>query len=97
MGDIVMDFIKTPDEYNELRNDFSTKIDSFLDDYGKFLDSTSPDYWRGGIYQKIKKLKGDIYGYEPLTLKHLDADWVRDEVLSDEQKEIWDNTKKYNL
>jgi len=42
-------------------------------------------------------LKKYVDKVEPLTLKHLDIVIVRDEVLTDDEKEEWETTKKYNI
>lgn len=92
-----MNFVKTNKEYKELKDEFSKKIDSFLKDYLEFLNFTSPAYWRSSIYTKINNYKEEMKDFTPLTMKHLDNEKVRDEVLSDEDKELWNASKKYNI
>jgi hypothetical protein len=92
-----MKFVKSPKEYEKLKKGFSKKIDKFLKDYMDFLNYTSPDYWRSGIYSNIKKYKDQIESFQPLTMKELENEWNRDQVFNDEQKEYWNTLKKYNI
>lgn len=95
-----MRVIKTLAEYDQMKADFSNEIDSFLKKFDVFLKSTSPSYWRstGSVYTTIKNFKkDDLKTLKPLELKHLEVEWVRDEVLDDDEKEEWNDTKKYNL
>ena len=94
-----MKAIKTLREYNKMKKEFSNEIDSFLKKFSTFTKFTSPEHWRetSYTYNSLKKFKDKLKEYKPIQLKHLNAEWVRDEVLDDEDKEIWNNTKKYNI
>lgn len=94
-----MKVIKTLDEYEQMKKNFNNDIDSFLKKFDIFLNSTSPSYWRttGKLYTDMKNFKKEVNKFEPLNMKHLEIDWVRDEVLDDEDREEWNNIKKYNL
>ena len=49
-------------------------------------------------YDRVdENFKDKLNEFTPLTLKHLDQEWIRNAVLTDEEKELWDNAKKYNL
>lgn len=94
-----MRFVLTPEEFEEKKSEFKSTIDKFLSDYSDFIKVSSPSNWRGlgNAYSEVKKLKKYIDEIEPLTLKHLDSDVVRDGILTDEEKEEWEAMKKYNL
>jgi len=94
-----MAIVKTKAEYELMKKDILTKIDKFLLDYGDFTRKTAPKHWRGtsNVYQALNKAKKDIPEYDPLEMKHLEHDWVRDDVLTDEEKELYDATTKYNI
>jgi len=74
-------------------------IDTFIDSFDTFIRSTSPRYWRvtGTAYNDLKKLKDTIEECEPLTYKDLENAYLRDQVLTDEEKELYNNSNKYNL
>lgn len=94
-----MKALKTRQEYDLMKDKMSSEIDNFLSKFDVFIRSTSPDYWRttGTLYTTIKNFKDELKRLKPLTDKHLEQDWIRDEVLTDEEKELWNNSKKYNL
>ena len=94
-----MNFIKTKSEFEEMKKDFTQKIDSFLNDFNEFTRHLSPSYWRstGKVFSELKTLKYNMRVLEPIQMKHLEQDWVRDEVLNDEEKEEYNTIKKYNL
>ena len=91
--------VKTPEEFHQMKNDIKGKLRKFISEYDQFVKSVSPSNWRstGHHYQALKIFCDDIDNFEPVTTKHLDQEWVRDQVLTDEEKEMWNDAKKYNL
>lgn len=91
--------VKSQQEYNELKKDFKNDIDTFLKKFDDFVRYTSPSYWRttGHHYSDIINLKDKLDDLEPLTLKDLENIVVRREVLTPEENEFYEQTKKYNL
>jgi len=94
-----MSIVKTQEEYEEMKKDFTNKIDKFLLDFNEFSRKTSPKYWRsfGDAHVGLRNIKDRMKEYTPLKMKHLEVDFVRDDVLNDKEKEIYNQTKKYNL
>ena len=92
-----MKFVKTPEEYEKLKNNFSKKIDKFLKDYNDFLNYTSPYYWRSSLYGNIEEYKNTIQNFKPITMKELEDGMIRNQVFNDEQKEYWNTLNKYNI
>lgn len=90
--------IKTKDEFEEMKQDMLQKVDNFVKDWDEFTRYVSPKHWQGmGRNFKPTMLKDDIMRYEPATQKHLDNELFRDEVFTDEEKEEWNATQKYNI
>lgn len=94
-----MKFVLTPKEFQEKKEEFKSKIDKFTSDYHEFTRYVSPSNWRtvGGHQVEIDQLKHHVDKATPLKSKDLEQDWVRDQVLNDEEKEEWNAMKKYNL
>lgn len=94
-----MNFIKTQLEFDEMKKEFTRKIDSFLIDFNEFTRHVAPKYWRSGgiVYSELKKFKDHIQKFEPIQMKDLKQDWVRDEVMTDDERELWNTSKKYNV
>ena len=94
-----MNIIKTRTEYNKMKSVLIDKLSDFMVEYDKFVNSTSPSYWRstGHFYSEVEQLKNVISKCDPMTYKDLENDFVRSEVLTDEEKELYKNSKKYNL
>lgn len=94
-----MNFIKTQSEFDEMKKEFTQKIDSFLIDFNEFTRHLSSKYWRssGNIFSKLTQYKNRMKEFTPITMKELQHDWVRDEVLTDEEKELWNTSNKYNI
>ena len=94
-----MEVIKTRKEFEEMKKEFIEKIDSFIGDYDKFTKSVRPGYWSttGEYFAHLLSMKDMIPRLQPLELKDLESKFVRDEVLTDEEIDQWEQTKKYNL
>lgn len=94
-----MSIVKTKDEFELMKKDILSKIDKFVLDYTDFTMKVSPKNWRstGDLFMALNKAKEYIPEYEPLQMKDLEQYWVRDEVLTDEEKALYDATKKYNV
>lgn len=75
------------------------KLSDFMVSYDEFVMSTSPSNWRstGHFYSELNQLKSIISSCDPLTYKDLENEYVRNDVLTDEEKEIYNNKSKYNL
>jgi hypothetical protein len=97
-----MKYVKTPDEFDKLKQKMLKKLIRFIDDYEEFSKYTSPSSWRlsGHHFMELKNLKKDLIDTDrikSLTMKDLENEFVRDEIFTDEEKELWDATTKYNL
>lgn len=94
-----MKILKTRKEYDLMKDELSTEIDNFLSKFDVFLRSTSPNYWRttGTLYTNIKNFKDEIKNIKPLTIDELEQEWIRTQVLTEEEEEEWNTQKKYNL
>lgn len=94
------EFIKSPQEFKKMKNEVLNDIDKLLIDYESFIRQISPKYWRtsGTIFKNIHNMREDILRMsKQLTMKDLNDDFVRDEILTDEQKKLWNTLKQYNL
>jgi len=90
--------VKTKEEFELMKKEINQKVDSFTKDWDEFTRYVSPSYWRGmNTNFNPKKLKIDIERFEPATNKHLNIEEFRDEVMTDEEKDEWNTTQKYNL
>lgn len=91
--------VKTKAEFQLMKDDILDKLDKFIDDYDKFTRKVGSKYWRvsGAFAGELQNIKKEIPRFEPLTFKELQHDWIRDDILTDEEKEIYNNTKKYNI
>jgi len=94
-----MKAIKSKKEFKLMKDEISKKLDDFIESYDIFIKSVSPNYWRttGNNYRDLISIKKEISRFEPLKMSHLDSEIVRDEVLTDEEKELYITTKKYNI
>ena len=94
-----MGVIKTKKEFQLMKDEMIQKVDSFLKDFHDFTSSVSPNNWRtiGSYYQELKKFKEDIPFFEPISKKDLEQEWVRYEVMTEEEKEIYKTSKKMNI
>ena len=94
-----MKVVKTKTEFQLMKDELNQKLDDVIQSYDKFLKSISPSQWRGTgtHFRNLSDLRDDIKYFKPLTDKDLENEWVRDEVLTDEEKELYNNSKKYNL
>jgi len=83
MGDIKMNFIKTPEEYEKLKSDFSNKMLDRLDKYDNLSDLyTLYDFIKDDYYN-VKRINYDIGDFDTEKLDN----WIS----------IRRDTKKYNL
>ena len=91
--------LKSRQEFQEMKDNMSIEIDNLLKNYEEFTKSVSPDHWRttGFHFTNLKKLKNDIQRFEPLKDKDLEEEWIRDQVLTDEEKEFYKTINNYNL
>lgn len=96
---LVAKAIKSEKEFQQMKDEFAIKLDDFIRSYGEFTNSVSPQNWRvsGSYYAKLKDLKIVMQSFKPLEMKDLEYEYVRDEVLSDKEKELYNNSIKYNL
>ena len=92
-----MGYIYDIEEYNNLRKKILKELDSFLKNYDEFLRSTSTDSWRSSGYVELEKIRDKIKDMEHLDPDKLNTRWIRDQVLTPEQQEEWENSKKFNL
>jgi len=94
-----MKIILTPIEFKKHKEDFSKEIDKFLNKFDDFTRKISPSDWRIGskIYNDLKNYKKEIPNFKPLEDKHLEQDFIRQEILTPEELEFYNATKKYNL
>lgn len=92
--------IKTPAEFKKSKEEVLTKLMDFRDTYSEFIKTVKPSEWRrtGNHFAELKKMQLEIPIEEgPITIKDLENDFIRNQLLNDEEKELWDNAKKYNL
>lgn len=93
-----MSYIKSPDEFQKMKEDVIDKVDAFLDSYDKFTKQLSPSCWRSsGDYFSIQALKNDIDNFKQCTQKDVDNEYFRKEVMTEEEKEKYNREKKYNI
>lgn len=94
-----MSVVKSNKEFQRMKDNISKKLDNFIKSYDVFSRSVSPINWRtsGHYYSEVKKLKLNIQEFNPITNKELEQEWVRNAVMTDEEKELYNNSKKYNL
>jgi hypothetical protein len=94
-----MGIIKTRAEYDKMKIDILKKIDNFIYDYNEFTRKTNSKYWRvcGELSAELNNIKGEIPRFKPLNSKELSQSWIRDEILTDEEKIEYENIIKYNL
>ncbi len=94
-----MGIIKTKEEFLDAKKNILADFETYLNSYNKFTRIVSPSSWRSlgnnfnshNIKDSIKNAKG------PITMKDLESEFIRDEVLTDEEKEIYNQITKYNL
>lgn len=91
--------IKTEKEFNTMRSDIITKLDQFYIDYNNFVNSVSPSNYRltGHHFIELRNMRDDIQKFTRLNIKDLENDFIRDQVLTEEEKELYDDTKNFNL
>jgi hypothetical protein len=94
-----MSVVKSNKEFQRMKDNITKKLDNFIKSYDGFSRSVSPNNWRtsGSYYSKFIDLKHDIQNFQPITNKELEQEWVRDAIMTDEEKELYNNSKKYNL
>lgn len=94
-----MKYVKSKKEYDKLKNDMIDQIEDLMKNYEEFSKSTSSKYWRntGTHFTELRGMISDIEHFEPITMKDLDNEVIRDQVLTDEEKELYNATKNYNL
>ena len=92
-----MSIVKSKEEFEEMKKDMIQKTNNFLKDYYEFSRYVSSNFWRSSIYSEIEKFRDQIKDYTPITMKELEHEWIRNSVLTDEEKEIWNASKKYNV
>ena len=95
-----MSFVLTLKEFEEKQKEILNKLDSFIKSYDEFTKKVNSKYWRrtGAHYSELKQMISDIKEFEPLKMSELEKDeWVRDALFTDKEKELWDETKKFNL
>jgi len=94
-----MGVIKTKKQFELMKSEMIKKIDDFMKNFNDFSRSISPDDWRsvGKYHSELKKFKEDIPYYNPITKKDLEQEWVRYEVMTEEEKEIYKTSKKMNI
>ena len=82
-----------------MKSDMIQKVDDLMKNFSDFSRSISPNNWRtiGSYYQELKKFKEDIPFFEPITKKDLEQEWVRYEVMTDEEKEIYKKNLIYEI
>lgn len=94
-----MGVIKTKKQFELMKSEMIQKVDDLMKNFHEFTNSISPNNWRtiGSYYQELKNFKEDIPFFEPITKKDLKKDWVRYEIMTDEEKEIYKTSKKMNI
>lgn len=94
-----MGIVKTTKEFQKMKNDITKKLSSFIKSYNTFSRSISPHNWRtsGHFYTEFIKLRNDIKNFKPITNKDLENDFIRDQVLTPKERELYNNMNKYNL
>ena len=94
-----MGAVKSKKEFQKMKDSISKKLDNFIKSYDVFSSSVSPINWptSGHYYTELKKMKQNIQYLQPITNKDLEQEWVRDAIMTDEEKELYNNSKKYNL
>jgi len=96
---MLLKYIKTKEEFQVIKDEMDQKVVDFMKSYDTFTRLTSPKNWRtsGHHFSELRKLKDEIKEFEPLKLKDLDNEHVRDSIMTDEEKEIYKNSKKFNI
>lgn len=92
--------IKTPEEFKKSKEETIDKLKDFYDTYSEFCKFTKPSEWRmtGHHLAELKKMQIDITReLGPLTMKDLESEFLRKQVLSPEEQELWNSANKYNL
>jgi hypothetical protein len=94
-----MNVIKTKKEFQLMKDEMIQKVDDFMKNFDDFSRSISPSDWRtiGSYYKELKKFKDDIPFFKPITKKDLEKEWVKLQVMTAEEKEIYKNSKKFNI
>ena len=87
------------ERFEKMKDEMSNDVDVFITKFETFLNSSSPSQWRstGSAFSGVLGLKTTIKNSKPLTLSDLEHKFVRDEVLTDEEKELYNKSKKFNL
>jgi len=91
--------VKTIKEFQKLKGDIEKQLVDFMKNYDQFIKSVAPSHWRttGTHYHHLRDLKGDLKYFTPVQLKDLEHEMVRDQVLTDEEKDFYNTAKKYNI
>ena len=91
--------LKSRQEFQEMKDDMSIEIDNLMINYEEFTKSVSPNHWRSTEFHftNLKKLKDEIQRFGPLKPEDLEDEWIRDQVLTDEEKDFYKTINNYNL
>lgn len=88
--------LKSPKEFSKSKKELIDKFQDFYDTYDKFIFSVSPSQWRttGHHMANLREIGAELVDLDPLLMKDLESEFVRDQILTDEEKELWNNVKK---
>lgn len=93
-----MSFLKSPEEFQELKKDALVKLDAFISSYDEFTRQVAPRYWRSsGKFFDVKKLTDEIDDFKQCSQKDVDNAHFRNCVMTDEEQEEYNTIKNYNI
>ena len=68
--------------FSDEKDKMINMINSFMQEYEKFIKTVSPKNWRttGHHFTELRKMKDDIVNFSELTEKEKENEWVRKQV-----------------
>ena len=89
--------IKSLKEFEKEKEKIVNELGNFIKNYDRFLNSVSPRDWKHSYFSKLEELKEIIRDFKPMVMKDMEDEWIRKQVLTSEEQELYDKTIKYNL